>query len=81
MLREFDKRSNYFSLVIILLILKTLSLGSLRSKHFRLLLNRTETLAMQANLFFFYLFIYNNFICNNQYKKAAIREKLNPHVR
>ena len=28
-----------------------------------------------------YLFIYNNFICNNQYKKAAIREELNPHVR
>ena len=29
-----------------------------------------------------YLFIYyNNFICNNnQYKKAAIREELNPHV-
>ena len=27
------------------------------------------------------LFIYNNFICNNnQYKKAAIREELNPHV-
>lgn len=36
MLREFLKRSNYFSLVIILLILKTLSLGSLRSKRFRL---------------------------------------------
>ena len=30
---------------------------------------------------FIYLFIYNNFICNNQYKKAAIREELNPHVR
>ena len=29
---------------------------------------------------FIYLFIYNNFICNNQYKKAAIREELNPHV-
>ena len=25
--------------------------------------------------------IYNNFICNNQWKKAAIREELNPHVR
>ena len=30
---------------------------------------------------FIYLFIYNNFICNNQYKKAAIREEPNPHVR
>ena len=31
---------------------------------------------------FIYLFTYNNFICNNnQYKKAAIREELNPHVR
>ena len=29
-----------------------------------------------------YLFIYNNFICNNnRYKKAAIREELNPLVR
>ena len=33
------------------------------------------------NPLFIYLFIYNNFICNNQYKKAAIREELNPHVR
>ena len=31
--------------------------------------------------FYTNLFIYNNFICNNQYKKAAIREELNPHVR
>ena len=30
---------------------------------------------------FIYLFIYNNFMRNNQYKKAAIREELNPHVR
>ena len=30
---------------------------------------------------FIYLFIYNNFICNNQYKKAAFWEELNPHVR
>ena len=35
----------------------------------------------QTNNLFIYLFIYNNFICNNQYKKAAIREELNPHVR
>ena len=28
-----------------------------------------------------FIFIYNNFVCNNQYKKAAIREELNPHVR
>ena len=27
------------------------------------------------------VFIYNNFIRNNQYKKAAIREELNPYVR
>ena len=33
------------------------------------------------NYLFIYLFIYNNFICNNQYKKAAIREEPNPHVR
>ena len=26
-------------------------------------------------------FFYNNFICNNQYKKAAFREELNPPVR
>ena len=30
---------------------------------------------------FFNLFIYNNFICKNLYKKAAIREELNPRVR
>ena len=30
---------------------------------------------------YIHLFIYNNFNCNNQYKKAAIREELNPHVR
>ena len=35
----------------------------------------------RENLCRIYLFIYNNFICNNQYKKAAIREELNPHVR
>ena len=34
-----------------------------------------------TDVLFIYLFIYNNFICNNQYKKAAIREELNPHVR
>ena len=33
------------------------------------------------HVYLFILFIYNNFICNNQYKKAAIREELNPHVR
>ena len=31
--------------------------------------------------YFFNLFIYNNVICNNRYKKAAIRKELNPHVR
>ena len=35
----------------------------------------------EPNTLIIYLFIYNNFICNNQYKKAAIREELNPHVR
>ena len=32
-------------------------------------------------ILFIYSFIYNNFICNNQYKKAAVREELNHHVR
>ena len=36
---------------------------------------------MRLSCYLFYLFVYNNFIWNNQYKKAAIREELNPHVR
>ena len=40
-----------------------------------------QSMFSQFMCLFIYLFIYNNFICNNQYKKAAIREELNPHVR
>ena len=37
--------------------------------------------SVEPELFYFTL-LYNNFICNNnQYKKAAIREELNPYVR
>ena len=37
--------------------------------------------SVEPELFYFTL-RYNNFICNNnQYKKAAITEELNPHVR
>ena len=42
---------------------------------------RCEAFDVTFIYLFIYLFIYNNFICNNQYKKAAIREELNPHVR
>ena len=41
----------------------------------------TRLPVVHENLCRIYLFIYNNFIRNNQYKKAAIREELNPHVR
>ena len=38
--------------------------------------------ALYVVCLFVYFFIYNNFICNNnQYKKAGMREELNPHVR
>ena len=43
--------------------------------------NHEAIILNSAIYLFIYLFIYNNFICNNQYKKAAIREELNPHVR
>ena len=36
---------------------------------------------LSFSVFYFFYNFYNNFICNNQYKKAAIREELNPHVR